>query len=127
MNTFSNEIVYASIGLLIGSFIYLKLQERITSRLYLYLTYILLFSIAIFFAISSISYYLENILSLESLFYFFLIYTITCFTSIIYILEKQFQCTAWFPRILFILLILSLYYLPYLLGVFLTIAVFDLH
>jgi len=127
MNTFSQEIFYASIGLFIGSLVYLKCQKQITSKIYLYIIYVLLFSVAILFGMLSIPYWLGYNGSSYLFFVFIFIYALTCFTSIIYVLKKHFKCTAWFPRILFTLLTLSLYYIPYLLGVFLSIVVYDLH
>jgi len=127
MNTFSQEIFYASIGLFIGSLVYLKLQKQITSKIYLYIIYVLLFSIAIFFAAFCISRWIGNNFPSESFIAFIFICVITCFVSIIYILKKQFKCTAWFPRILFTLLTLSLYYIPTSLGLLLILVVFDLH
>jgi len=127
MNAFSQEIFYASIVLFIATLIYLRTQKQITASIYKYIGYILLSSVAIFFALFSIAYWLANSDSSYLFFILIFIYAIICFTSIIYILKKYFQCTTWFPRLLFALFTLSLYYIPTLLWLFLAVVVFDLH
>ena len=126
MNAFSSEIFYASIVLFIATLIYLRTQKEITASIYKYVSYILLSSITIFLALFSISYWLGDSDSLYLFFLLMFIYTIICFISIIHILKKHFKCTAWFPRILFILFTLSLYYIPTLLWLLLAVVIFNL-
>ena len=125
MDIIFSEIVFISIGLLIGTIAYIALKKQIKIGIYKYIAYILLASIALWFGVFSFSYCLEKGDSLYFFLTFVFIYIAVCIISMRYILKKYFQCTSWFPHLLFTTFAVSIYYIPILLGLLLAVLIFS--
>ena len=127
-NVLPSELFYTSIALFIGTLFYLRTQTQVTKIIYKYVGYILLSGIIIYVIEFSFAYWLGYNQYFYSyfVFIFIFIYIVTCFAGITYAFRKHFQDATWFPRALFALFTISLYYIPTLFGMLFTIIIYDL-
>jgi len=125
-NLFPSELFFTSIALLTGTFLYLLNHAQVTKSIYKYIGYILLGGIIIYIVEFAFAYRLGYGASIYSYLFFIFLYIIACGASMTYVFKKHFQYATWFPRILFTLLAISLYYLPTYFGMVLAVIIYDL-
>ena len=125
LNNFLEEIYYTSLVLLVGSIIYIRYQEQITYKIFIYIFYLFIASISTLFILFSIAHLSVGIIPEYVFTAYLFLYFVACFIVIFYVLKKQFQCTAWLPYFLFTSLTIIFYYLPLYVGLILVVIVYN--
>ena len=125
LNNLLEEIYYTSLVLLVGSIIYLRYQQQITYKIFLYIFYFFIASISTLFILFSIAYLSLGFIPEYVEFAYNFLYVAACFIVIFYVLKKQFKCTAWLPYFLFTSLTIIFYYLPLYVGLILVVIVYN--
>lgn len=128
MESIHNSVFLVSIIIFVETLMHLSRQITISIKIYKYIAYVLLISTGIFICVFTYTRWITgNGMSSMALFVYVCIHSIIATMCICYIIKKNFQCTTWYPYIIFSLLTISLYTIPIFLGTGLVIVLYGLH